>query len=320
MNTAYVQDVLRFGSSKPYTNEDGKRFNLSHDYDFSPDLVQTDGLGGVVDMPLLWRKLCFGRPERLIRASVGKIPWTDDEGNLRLGKTPCDSCEELSPGVFQGCHKVVFERIDSNPTIRARMDEWAEICGTDVGPRCFIYKRSSKWHAFLNSIINHGGWANVNDDQVKLEALRLKKEQADRRRINSRARLQRTKAAYLGKAKPLRHDYLDALQTERDRRATHLKNLRDRLGRTPRDMLWLKMLPDESCDRIADVCARKFIKSVPRRAARSTQGSRVRGDLRREAHRNQHCWPHRTGTCAVVRPQGRHFGSDTSGSPRQICR
>ncbi len=248
----YVKDVRRFGSSAPFKDEDGKSFNLSHDDDIDPSLVQTDGNGNVDCVPLVWGKPCFGRPERYARASMGGKPWRDENGVRRPGKTTCDTCRDRSPGTFEACGIVVSERVDSNPAIKTAFDKWLDAC-VDFGPACFVGARMKLWDSFLQTISDHGGWFSVNDDQVRLEALRLKKERIDRRKTNRQARAHRQRAARLGTAKPITQDYLDKLQAERDRRAAHLKGLGTASGRTKSSMLWLKMLDDRGCDRIAEV-------------------------------------------------------------------
>jgi hypothetical protein len=86
---------------------------------------------------------------------------------------------------------------------------------------------------------------------VKLEALRLKRERIDRRKANRQARSRQRRAART--AMPISQDYLDKLQVQRDRRFAHLKSLGSLTGRTKQGMLWLKMLDDDGCDRIAEV-------------------------------------------------------------------
>lgn len=252
MNPDYVKDARRFGSSEPFKDEDGKSFNLSHDDDIDPRLVQTDGNGNVDSVPLVWRKPCFGRPERFARGHMGGKPWRDDDGQRRPGKTTCDTCLERSPGTFKACDVIVSERINSDPAIKTAFDKWLDAC-VDFGPACFVGARMKLWDSFLQAIIDHGGWSSVNDDQVKLEALRLKRARLARRKANRQARAQRQRAAQLGTAKPITQDYLDKLQAERDRRSGHLKSLSALSGRTKRDMLWVKMLDDSGCDRIAEV-------------------------------------------------------------------
>ena len=103
MNKTYVAEVHRFGGRYPYVDQNGRRRNLRHTTDFSADEVKTDGFGNVKSMPLLAKKPCFGRPERLFRAVVGSKPWTDQSGVRQPGDTPCDTCFKLSPSVFESC-------------------------------------------------------------------------------------------------------------------------------------------------------------------------------------------------------------------------
>jgi hypothetical protein len=184
---------------------------------------------------------------------VDAKPWFDDNGKRRLRKTTCDTCLERSPGTFEACGIIVSERVESDPAIKAAFDKWLDACGDDFGPRCFLGARMRQWDDFLQAIIDHGGWRNANDDQVKLEALRRKKEKVDRRSANRKRLSQTRKAARLGTAKPITQDYLAKLQAERDRRSAHLKSLGSLSGRTKRDMLWVKMLKGRGCDRIAEV-------------------------------------------------------------------
>jgi hypothetical protein len=253
MNADYVKEVRRFGSSAPFKDEDGRSVNLSHADNIDPALVRTDGIGNVDGVPLVWRKPCLFRPERCARALMGGKPWMDDDGEWRPGKTSCDTCRERSPGTFEACGAVVIERIESDPAIEAAFNDWFDSCGGSFGPRCFVGARMKLWDRFLQTIIDHGGWRSVNDDQVKLESLRLKEERSARRKANRKARARRQSAARLGTAKPITQDYLDKLHAERDRRSAQLKSLGALSGRTKRDMLWVKMLKDSGCDRIAEV-------------------------------------------------------------------
>jgi hypothetical protein len=183
---------------------------------------------------------------------MGGKPWRDDNGERRPGKTTCDTCLERSPGTFEACSIIVNERVDSDPAIKAAFDKWLDACA-DFGPACFVGARMNLWDSFLQTIIDHGGWFSVNDDQVKLETLRRKAERIDRRKVNRQARARRQRAARSGTAMPITQDYLDKLQAERDRRSAHLKSLSALSGRTKQSMLWLKMLDDSGRDRIAEV-------------------------------------------------------------------
>jgi len=182
MNTTYVQEVHRYGGPDPFKDSTGQRSNLSHADDVSPHLVRTDGKGNVVATPTVWRKDCWLRPERFCRGRVGSKPWRDESGRTRPGATQCDTCRHLSPGTFESCARIVDERIESSPTVKAAAHKWLDACGNDFGPACFLGARLKLWNDFLQAIIEHGGWQNKNDDQVKLEALRRKGEKGLRRR------------------------------------------------------------------------------------------------------------------------------------------
>ena len=70
MKTDYARQVRRFGGVQPYVDEDGRRTNISHAVEFLSQDVKTDDAGNIIDMPLLTRKPCFGRPERFVRGAL----------------------------------------------------------------------------------------------------------------------------------------------------------------------------------------------------------------------------------------------------------
>ena len=114
MNADYVNGVRRFGSSGRLKDENGETFNISHRSDCRPADVQTDGRGNVTRSPLVWRKPCFGRPERYVRGHTSGRLWRDESGQRHLSETTCDRCSELCPGVYEACGRVVNERAASN--------------------------------------------------------------------------------------------------------------------------------------------------------------------------------------------------------------
>ena len=252
MNPEYVKDVRRFASSGRLRDEEGQPRNLSHDQDINWREVVTDGLGNVIRSPLIFGKLCIGRPERRARGHRSGRTWTDERG-LHRSETYCDRCADLSPGIYRACGVVVDERINSNPSIASSFDAWLTASGSHSGPRCFTRVPGERWKVFVQAIIDHGGWTNTNDDQVKLEALRLKEEKRQKRNATAKAARTRKRDARRG----ARHNnplmYIRALETERDNLADIIKGLRTLSGRCPQDMLWLKNLRDENCERIADV-------------------------------------------------------------------
>jgi hypothetical protein len=253
MNADYVKDVRRFAAAGRLKDEDGEDFNVSHGHDIDPAAVDTDGRGNVIGSPLVWQKECYGRLERYVRAHIGFRSWHDDNGDLRPNETPCDRCAQRSPGIYKTCGDIVSERARSNAAIEASFDAWMAACGDDFGPGCFTGRRAHLWDAFLQSIIDHGGWTNVNDDQVKLEALRQREDARRKRNAATRKSRKRQRDRRRGTTSVITQPELQALQIERDRRAAKLKSLRNLSGRTPRAMLWLTNLPDSTCDRTADV-------------------------------------------------------------------
>lgn len=253
MNADYVNGVRRFGAGGRLKDENGDAFNVSHRSDCLPADFQTDGRGNVTDSPLVWGKTCVARPERNIRNHfIGRL-WTDKSGQSHMDVTACDRCSELSPGIYEACTKIVVERVESNAAIEASFETWIAGCGNDFGPNCFKGQIGRLWDLFLQAIIHHGGWTNCNDDQVKLEAIRLQREKSDNRNTSARAARQRTSMARRGAPTTVTTGYLLALNAERDRRADHIKVLSSLSGSTTRGMLWLTNLNSTSRDRIADV-------------------------------------------------------------------
>lgn len=252
MNPDYVKDVRSFAAAGRLTLESGRK-NNSHEEDFPAKDFRTDGKGNIEKSPLVYRKRCVGRVERKLRGEYGRRVWVRTNGERGLGDTACDTCAIRSPGIYEACGDIVAERIESSPAIEAAFEAWTDACGEESGPRCFTGSRGKLWHALLQTIIDHGGWTNVNDDQVKLEALRLQQRARDKRNAAARDRRRRDRDARRGTPKPITPAYLQALNSERDRRAASIKRLGCLSGQTARDMLWLKNLPDYSCERIADV-------------------------------------------------------------------
>jgi hypothetical protein len=251
MNADYVRDVHRYAAAR-LTGADDRPINILHSEDIDPAEVTTDGCGHVVASPLVWRKPCWGRVERFARGHRGIRQSWDKSGERRLSETPCDRCEKLSPGAYAACSKIVDERVRSSRAIDEALDAWLAACGDDFGPSCFTGHRGKLWRAFLQAIVDHGGWKNENDEKVKVEALRLAAEKRGKRNAAANAERQRRRQARQGNSAPITGAYLQALQAERDHRARIVKRLTALSGKTSRDMLWLRNLRD-SCDRIADV-------------------------------------------------------------------
>ena len=253
MNDDYVSDVRRFGGLNPFVDASGQKQNLSHKDNIDPKAVITNGIGDIESIPLLRKKPCFGRPERHLRGLFGGKPWTDEVGERRPGTTNCYTCEKRSPDTFLGCCDVVAERIASNPHIEKSFNDWIDGTGNRLGPACFVNSHGRRWTTLLKSIEAHGGWSNVNDDQVKANAVAAAEKEKKRRRDAEKARRDEGRKRRQGLIRPISVEFLKALDAERDRRATHLKSLRNLRGERPQDTLWLRIPSDATWDRVADV-------------------------------------------------------------------
>lgn len=283
MNAAYVSKVRSFGGAKPYVDIRGERKNLSHRTNLQPDEVETDGRGNVTDMPLLKGKPCFGRPERLIRGLFEGEAWYDEHGNRRPGETPCHRCEELCLGTFLACQNVASERIGTAPAIEAAFVDWIDATGNASGPVCFSGAHSRRWKAYLDAIASHGGWTNINDDQVKVAAITAAENDRKRRRENERVRRQRERELRASLGRPVTAEFLKSVDLERDRRAIHLKSLRVVRGDKPQDTLWLRNLPDETCERVANVWR---AREVVERSNGFSSGKAIAEELDASGHSN----------------------------------
>ena len=202
-------------------------------------------------MPLLLRKPCFGRPERFVRGALERgVPFgdCDERGEQARGKTQCERCP-----VFPACSDVSWERIDSAPDAKAALETWDQSCLDENlaagDPRRFYQKLGKLWNAFLDAIVAHGGWSNQNDDSVKLFAAQEAERKRKTRNEQAKSRRKRDAARRRGIPQQMTGEYFSSLQGERDRRAEQLKNLRSDPNADPR----LTKLPDQSCERIADV-------------------------------------------------------------------
>lgn len=247
--------MRRFGSNRPYTLEDGKRFNLKHDTMFSPDQVKTDGAGNVLVMPLLVDKPCFGRPERFVRGSHEKAtpPLT---GRNRTGDWQLTRCQRCP--VVDSCVAVAAERIESSSTISTRFEEWDDWTAVLPDDDRFKGQAGRLWGAFLRSIERHGRWTNVNDANVVEAALaaalkRAQKQRMDRKIARAKARMKRR-----GMSQPVTPAFMTIVEEERKRRAEALLDLRTK-PYALRYLPSISRLPPEGCERTADVWAAKTI-------------------------------------------------------------
>lgn len=248
----YIDEVRKFGGPKPYEGDEG-RTNLSHKVKFFPADVKTDGKGNIIDMPLLPRKPCFGRPERYFRAMPDsrRAAALEDQSLREFmrfipGGTPCEKCP-----VNDACAAVTFERIDSVLGLNTRLEAWAEASEQFQGEKRFIISPArDAWAAFLDAIVSGGGWSSVNDARVAAAA-----HEANERRLENR----RTAAHRSRQARKRRHPsvppsiidnrLIHAIDKESDRRRIRLLDLVSRKT-GPRSIRSLKV---ENCLRLINV-------------------------------------------------------------------
>ena len=151
--------------------------------------------------------------------------------------------------------------MQSDPRIEEALENWLlELERRGVWPwqsLAYCGGFGKLWNAFLQALIDHGGWTNVNDDRVRLHELQQHVEQQKKKNVQRQKRRADKRRQRQLKGQPITAEFEAALQAERDRRAAQLQKLRT----APNANRWLSALPAESCERIADVWqAREWMK------------------------------------------------------------
>lgn len=254
---SYVADVTRFGGDKPYKNDEGRRFNLKHHTAFEVLAVRTDGVGNIVEMPLLLDKPCFARPERYIRGSHDEAiaPFTGRNNTDGWRLTRCQRCP-----VEEACSEVVRERIESCPTVSAAFEAWDDGTVGLSGDKPFEGRTGRLWNAFLRAIVKHGGWKSTNDAAVTdakfAAALKLKaKKSADRKQRRAEASAKRK-----GISRSATPEFMAEVEAERIRRLGILLDLRGKPFAKAHLPIVSRLSP-EGCRRTTDVWVVRAILS-----------------------------------------------------------
>jgi hypothetical protein len=272
----YTAVVRRFGGARPYRriDDDGK-FNLNQTTSFDAVDVRTDGKGIVHDMPLLERKPCFGRPERYIRGlhEEGR-KFVMRDGTVQQSETACGRCP-----VRAACGGLSWERIKSDANIEAALSDWITATDQLTGFYQFIRTPLRFWHVYLDAIISHGPWPNVNDARVSAAKIAQKQERDEKRRKSAKAaRMARRPKAR--KAKAASRQFIAAVDVERDRRLNVLLDLRQQ----PCVPAWITKLPVQGCERTADVWR---ILTILARSGNKISGKVIADELARKGqHQN----------------------------------
>lgn len=184
---SYRDAVMKGGNEKPWKGQP----NLKHADIIDPNEVELDEVGNILDMPLLRRKPCFGRPETFLRHGdrVRRVP--NKWGKLVDSMShQCGACPQLT---WQSCAKVVMKRVVGNPGIHEALRAWQSDCDLrHSGDRIYVEESGRLWGAFKQAIVDRGPFTNSNDEVLLERAAADARAQKAKWRISKAA--QREKA------------------------------------------------------------------------------------------------------------------------------
>lgn len=256
MQTDYARDVFRLAGFTPNLTPGKGKLNLNQQTTFTRDDVRLDDRGNIVDMPLLRRKPCFGRPERYFRGiseKAFKETWIGEELFIDEVPTGCQRCS-----VLKVCGEVCDSRVASDPVIAAKLEGCDGIAANLAHPfRNSVLLR--QWIHFAHAIKEHGGWTNVNDARVAMDDYKREEERRKKRRKAAREKRQRDKIARGRRSKfiPVTAEFCRSLDAEMARRLQILINLRS-YSMSPK---WISKLKEVDCEFHVNVwAARELLK------------------------------------------------------------
>ena len=243
----YAAEVFRFGGRNPRIDQGGRLTNLNHSVSFGPENMITDGVGHVIDHPLLPRKPCFGRPEAYLRYAVHDRKFREDGVGAKLSvKNQCDRCP-----VILACEKLSLERLESCQLVEGAYQNF-DLLSDAVSHTPFLNSRTVRaWAHFLHALKGHGGWSSVNDARVSAAEITKKAERDAARRRSARKDRKKQAASRRGAPPPslASQGFLSAVDSEFDRRLATLLDL-NKMPTSPR---WIIKLCDAGCTRTAEV-------------------------------------------------------------------
>jgi hypothetical protein len=160
MPTEFEKEVFAWGNDDPWKG--GK--SLKHGTVFTPQDVETDGLGNILDMPILQDKPCFGRPEVYVR-QFGRQKTIKQFGrDVIRPASRCGSCK-----IGEACGKVATERVNSDLSVRRAYWEWSDHCRRIHGGKrvCTGPVEGRMWERFKRAVADHGPWESINDERLR---------------------------------------------------------------------------------------------------------------------------------------------------------
>ncbi|MBX7488721.1 hypothetical protein K3177_09355 [Qipengyuania sp. GH25] len=212
--STWAEDVFAAGRNDAWKG----RLPLKHGTTFQWADVRTDGLGNVLEMPLLRHKWCFGRPEVYIRqikrTKMQRFHW----GTKEVAASRCGSCK-----IATGCGKLAGERIESSPLIHSALKQWSDFCRAMGGDRQFSGVAGRYWQGFLQAIADHGPWSSRNDELIAEDAKRrlIEGRKADATRKSKDRAAERAHRRSLNL--PPTEEFVKAALLERNERCARLE-------------------------------------------------------------------------------------------------
>ncbi|MBY6127683.1 hypothetical protein KUW15_03030 [Qipengyuania aquimaris] len=219
---------------------------MKHQTVFDWSEVKTDGVGNVVEMPLLQDKWCFGRPEVYIRqiqrTKKQRFYW----GEKDVAASRCGRCK-----IAVACGKLSGERVRSSSAITSALAEWRSYCKSNGADRQFTGVAGRYWQRFLQAIADHGPWTSTNDEKLRefeRERLASRRQEDARRKSKERERERKLRQTL---QQPPTKEFIAAVLAERELRFQSLRGAAGHAGFPPS----ISKIPAEHVDASAEFTA-----------------------------------------------------------------
>lgn len=217
----YRDSVMIWGNRDPWKQ---LGIRLNHKTNFKDADVVRDGMGNILDMPLMPRKLCHGRPEVFFRHGKRTRKQRLRDGRIIDAKN--HQCARCPLGVWESCGRTAMERVNSDPAIRKAFEDWRAECEANhQGAFVCTGSASWPWGRFKEAIAARGPFESSNDNALrKFEEEEEKKQRAKWVRDQRLKRERQREAARDARELPSRQFVLN-VRDERDRRRDQLHSV-----------------------------------------------------------------------------------------------